>query len=84
MEKGERGQEVCMGYVEHVGEVKEVVVGAELEAGFVGAVDVDYGRDQLHVAFAEDSCGSEGDGEEFGRAVCGEDEGFCFCLKVIN
>lgn len=45
MEKGERGQEVCVGYVEHVGEVKEVVVGAELEAGFVSAVDVDYGRD---------------------------------------
>lgn len=33
-----------MCYVEDVGEVEEVLVLAELEAGFVGAVDVDDRR----------------------------------------
>lgn len=57
-----------------VGEVEEVLVGAELETGLVGAVDVDQVREDLHVGWAEDACGADGEGEEVwggGGTVCG-------------
>lgn len=48
--------------VAHVGEVEEVVVVAELEAGFVGCVGGEGAWDQLDVAFAEDCCWADGAG----------------------
>ncbi len=57
------GEEMRVCDVEHVGEVKEVVVLAELEAGFVGwEVGGERAGDGLHVAFAEDGGGAEGAG----------------------
>jgi len=73
-----------VGDVADVCEVEEVGVGTELEAGFSCAVDIEDWREDLNVAFAEDTGGAEGDGEEFGvggGAVGGEDEAFCFGLR---
>jgi hypothetical protein len=71
--------------VAHVGEVEEVVVVAELEAGFVGCVRGEGARDELYVAFAEYSCWADGTGQEGwgdGGAVCGQDVGFRNCLRT--
>jgi len=51
-----------MRYVPDVGEVEEVVIVAELEAGFVGSVGGERAGDHLHVAFAEDGGGADGAG----------------------
>jgi hypothetical protein len=56
------GEEVGVCDVLDVGEVEEVVVVAELEAGFVGCVGGEGPRDQLHVTFAEDGGGADGAG----------------------
>ena len=73
---------MCVGDVANVGEIEEVGVVAELESVFasdIGVVDIGH---VLRIAFAEDACGAEGEGEEFGGgAVGGYDEGFCFGLR---
>lgn len=53
---------MCVCDVQHVGEVEEVCVVAELETSFVVALDVDYGREELYVAFAEDAGWTQGAG----------------------
>lgn len=71
-----RGEEVCVGDVADVCEVEEVGVVAELDVGFVGLVGFYEAVEGLDVAFAEDAGGTEGRGEEFGGAVCFEDDFF--------
>ena len=65
-----------------VGEVEEVVVGADLEVGAAGADHVEHGREDLDIAGAEEAGGADGAGEEGGGglAVGGEDVGFCLGL----
>jgi len=73
--EGARREQVAVGHVLDVGEIEQVLVVAELEPGLAVAVHVDHGRDQLHVAGAEDGGRTDGDGEEFGGcggSVCGE------------
>jgi hypothetical protein len=53
---------MCVCDVQDVGEVEEVGVFAELETGAVCVVDVEYWREDLDVAFAEDAGGAEGAG----------------------
>jgi hypothetical protein len=53
------GKAVCMCNVSDVGKVEEVGVVAQLKPGFLISVYFHHWRDQLHVAFAEDSCGAE-------------------------
>ncbi len=53
---------MCIGDVAHIGEVEHVCVGAELEPGFVGVIDVYYWGEDLDVALAEDASGAEGAG----------------------
>lgn len=89
--RGERGcgeqcggcEEVGVRYVAYVGEVEEVFVVAELEAGFSCCIGCEDAGDELNVALAEDGSRTNGGGEEGGvrgRAVGGYDCGFCYCL----
>lgn len=49
------GEQVCMRYVEDVGEVEEVLVGPQLETGFLRVVDVEYLGKYLDVTGSNDS-----------------------------
>jgi hypothetical protein len=67
-------EEVRVCDVADVGEVEEVLVGAELEIGLGGQGNFGHAGEGLGVAFAEDACGADGAGEEFREswgAVCG-------------
>lgn len=73
--------------VAHVGEVEEVLVVAELEAGLVLRVSGQTAGDRLHVAFAKDGGGADGTGQEggeFSGAVCSQDVGFGDCLRRMS
>lgn len=65
-EQGARREEVCVGYVLYVGEVKEVVVIAHLVPVAALAVDVDDVEAGLDVAFAYDAGWADGGCEELG------------------
>lgn len=68
------GEQVRVRHVADIGEVEEVRVLTELEARLVGVVDVQDGRENLHIAFAKDAGGADGGCEELGvrgRAVGG-------------
>lgn len=54
-EEGAGGEEVAVGDVFDVGEVEEVVVVADLDAGAALAVDVDHVIEDHCVAFAHDA-----------------------------
>ena len=71
------GEDVCVGDVTDVGEVEEVVVVAELEFRLTFGIGAQHAGDHLHVAFAEDASGAEGDGEHGAVLAVGfEDEVF--------
>lgn len=65
-EQGACREEVCVGYILHVGEVKEVVVVAHLVSVAALAVDVDDVEGGLDVAFAYNAGGADGGREELG------------------
>lgn len=79
LEKALCGEDVRVGSVADVGEVPEVVVGADLPARAAGGVGFDNRGYKLDVALAEHEGRTEGGGEEGGggsASVGGEDEGF--------
>lgn len=77
-EQGARREEVGVGYVLDVGEIKEVVIVAHLVPVAALAVDVDDVEGGLDVAFAHDASWADGGCEELGvvDAVGVEDDLF--------
>jgi hypothetical protein len=71
------GKEVGVGDVADVGEVENVCVVAELDVGFAVLVGSEEAGEGLDVALAEDTCGTEGGGEELeGLFAVGLDDEF--------
>ena len=68
VEEGDGCKEVAVGDVDDVGEVEEVFVVADLDAGFAFPHDLDHLVGYHRVAFAEDAGGPDGGGKEFGVA----------------
>lgn len=83
-EQGARGEEVRVGHVLDVGEVKHVGVGSDLHARPALLVNVDNVVDGLDVALAKDARRPDRGGEEVRvrlGAVGGKYYGFCFGLE---
>ena len=79
LQKGDGGQQVAVRHVLDVGEVKEVVVVADLNRGLAVLVELDEVVQRHGVAFAHDARGTDGAGEQVGGgggAVGLEDELF--------
>ena len=64
MKERDSGEYVTVCDVLDVGEVEEVGVLADLELGLSFAVCAYHLREQLYVAFAEDTSGTDGAGQE--------------------
>lgn len=78
------GEEMCVSHVANVCEVEEIRVIADLEVGLVVVVQVQHVGQHLNVAFAKDTRGADGGGEEVGGAgaICLQDGLFGQALRL--
>lgn len=74
-----------MGDVADIGEVEEVLVGADLDRVLAALVGVENARESLDVAFAKDTGGTDGSREKLAAllAVGLENDLLCLCLGAI-
>ena len=86
MEQCDSSENMSVCDVLNVREVEHVVVFTDLELGLSCLVRVDYLREQLYIAFAEDTGRADGAGQEarvvFRAAVGLEDSCLCVCLRT--
>jgi len=69
MEERDSSEHVAVCDILDVGEVEQVGVLADLELGLSFAVCAYHLREQLYVAFAEDTSGTDGAGQEVGGVL---------------
>lgn len=76
------GEEVGVSDVANVGEVKEVLVIADLDVVLAALVDVEDAGEGLDVTLTKDASGADGASEELGviLTICLEDELFSSSL----
>lgn len=80
VDQGAGKEAVSVGHVFNVGEVEEILVGTQLEAGLVVLEDIEQVRDQLNVGGAENGGRSNRAREQLVCSVRCEDESFSFSL----
>jgi hypothetical protein len=75
-----------MGDVADIGEVEEVLVGADLNCVLAALVGVENACKSLDVAFAKDTSGTDGGSEKLAAllAVGFENDLLCLCLRVVS
>lgn len=61
--------------------VKQVGIVTELKTGSPCPVDIDDGWNLLDITRSKNTCRPDSTAEEFGTAICGDDECFCLCLE---
>ena len=81
VEEGLRGEEMSIGDIANIGEVEQVLVGADLKLGLAFPVGADDGWQHLDIAFAEDASWSNGAGQKVRRGSVGFEDS-CFSIRL--